>query len=66
MYLIKTKGAGEIADYIQLRDDNFALITYLQENKIDLILRRLSLEKYIEAVKNSVENLEVGIVKKIE
>jgi len=65
MYLIKTKGAGEISDYIQVRDDNFCLITYILPHKIGLILKRLDLEKHLETVKNFIKNSNYGEITKI-
>lgn len=35
MYLIKTQGTAKIPDYVQVRDDNFALLEHIILNKID-------------------------------
>lgn len=35
MYLIKTQGTAKIPDYVQVRDDNFALLEHVILNKID-------------------------------
>ncbi len=33
MYIFKVKGKEKIPDYIQLRDDNFALIAYFRSDR---------------------------------
>ncbi len=35
MYFIKTKGTAQIPDYVQIRDNNFALIEHITLNKIN-------------------------------
>lgn len=35
MYFIKTKGTAKIPDYVQIRDNNFALIEHITLNKIN-------------------------------
>jgi len=33
MYIIKVKGKAKIPDYIQLRDDNFVLVSYFRADR---------------------------------
>jgi hypothetical protein len=43
MYLLKTKGAGKIPDYIQIRDENYFLIAYFKITKPKTALTRCKL-----------------------
>jgi len=35
MYLIKTRGTAKIPDYVQIRDNNFALLEHITLNNIN-------------------------------
>ncbi len=35
MFLLKTKGTDKIADFLEIRDQNFALIQYIKLSNID-------------------------------
>lgn len=65
MYFIKTKGTGKIPDYIQLRDDDFSLISYFKPDKLELNINKLNIKKDIDALIKIIEKLDYGEVKKI-
>lgn len=64
MYLIKTQGTAKIPDYVQVRDDNFALLEHIILNKIDNFINESEfLNK--EEVKELIANTPFGKIIKI-
>jgi hypothetical protein len=53
MFVIKTKGSDKVPDYIQIRDNNFALVDYVKLSSIEKKLKEIipkSYEKYIKII----------------
>jgi hypothetical protein len=65
MYVLKTEGTDKIPDYIQIRDDSFALITHFKADNISKMLEKIGYKENIDSLTKMIENLEYGILKKI-
>ncbi len=65
MYIIKTKGTGNISDFIQLRNDNFVLISHFKVSRCETALRKLKLNLETEKIKNIIHEIDYGEIKKI-
>lgn len=68
MYIIKVKGKAKIPDYIQLRDENFVLISYF---RADRPIKEKQLEKYglagkEDALAKLILELPFGKLQKLE
>ncbi len=60
MHLMKIKGNGKIPDYIQFRDDNFALLAYFKAKSYLKSLLKENLEEYSDDVLALIEGDEYG------
>lgn len=66
MYFLKTKGTTQIPDFIQVRDDEMALIAHLGINRLKENLQNIFLETEIEKAYNLLNNLDYGILIEIK
>ncbi len=66
MYILKTKGTAKIPDYIQIRDNNFILIDHFKANVTKKTLEKLNYIKNVNKFIEVVNNLQYGVLKKIE
>ncbi len=66
MYLLKTKGTNKIPDYIQLRDDNFALIAHFRIANLKRTLEKLNIASQGKRIELLIEETPFGVLKKIE
>lgn len=65
MYFIKTKGTDKVPDYVQVRDESFALVEHIKLSFLEKKLKEFT-EK---DMKNSVEkifNSDYGTILKID
>jgi hypothetical protein len=60
MYIIKVKGKAKIPDFIQLRDDKFALIGYFRVDRPLKKLERYGLEGKEDQLKLIIDGLAFG------
>ncbi len=65
MYIIKIKGKEKIPDYIQFRDENFALVAYFRADRPFRNLGKHGLEGKEEALKEIIENLPFGKLREL-
>ena len=65
MYILKTKGTGKIPNYIQIRDENFVLISHFKAENYKSALKKNGLIKYSEKISEIMPNLKCGELKKI-
>jgi len=65
MYVLKTEGTDKIPDYIQIRDDSFALLTHFKSDNIKKGLKKLGVEDDIDKIMETIEKLEYGKLQKI-
>ena len=66
MYIIKVKGKAKIPDYIQLRDEGFALIAYFRADRPLIKLEKYGLEGKEEAMRELIDRLPFGKLQKLE
>ena len=66
MYIIKVKGKAKIPNYIQLRDDNFVLIAYFRADSPLVKMEKFGLEGKEQEMKNLIEELPFGKLRKLE
>ena len=60
MHIMKVKGNGKIPNYIQLRDDNFALLAYFKASSFEKSLIKEDLEPYIKDVAEIIKDMNFG------
>ncbi|PWJ43800.1 fructose-6-phosphate aldolase [Sediminitomix flava] len=66
MYIIKVKGKAKIPDYVQFRDDNFALVAYFRADRPLKKLEKYGLEGKEEALQELIVSLPFGKIQKLE
>ena len=66
MHIMKIKGNGKIPDYIQIRDDNFALISYFKANNYENSLNSENLAEYKDDIAELIDNMNFGELYYIE
>ena len=66
MYVIKVKGKEKIPDYIQLRDENFALIAYFRADRPLRNLDKYGLQDNEERFREILEKLPFGKLKELK
>lgn len=60
MYIIKVKGKAKIPDYIQLRDENFVLVSYFRADRPAKNLEKFGLEGKEDELAAIIEKLPFG------
>ncbi len=60
MYIIKVKGKAKIPDYIQFRDENFALIAYFRADRPLQKLEKYGLQDKETELQQLIEALPFG------
>ena len=66
MYIIKVKGVAKIPDYVQLRDDKFALLAYFRVDRPEKSLDKVGLHDKTEQIMELVKDLPFGQILKLE
>ena len=66
MYIIKIRGKVKIPDYIQIRDDQFTLLAYFRADRPEDALKKIGLENKTKEVKQIIEELPFGKIRKLE
>ncbi len=66
MYIIKVKGKAKIPDYIQLRDDNFVLVSYFRADRPIKSMEKYGLGGKEEALQIIIDELPFGQLQKLE
>lgn len=66
MYIIKIHGKVKIPDYIQIRDDQFTLLSYFRADRPEDALRKIGLEDKESAIKKIIAELPYGKIRKLE
>jgi len=65
MYIIKIQGTSKIADYIQIRDDEFTLVAYFKANRPGKVLEECRLRLSVEELMAVIQMLDYGVIKEI-
>jgi len=66
MYIIKVKGKAKIPDYIQIRDQNFALVAYFRTDRPLKRMERYGLDGKDSELKYLIDSLPFGKLQKLE
>ncbi len=66
MYIIKIKGKVKIPDYVQIRDDKFALLAYFRADRPENALMKCGLGKSEVEIKKVIAELPYGKILKLE
>jgi len=66
MLFLQTKGTGQIPDFIQVRDENFALIGHFKVDRIKENVSKYYFDDNIETIIKNLENLEYGVLLEIK
>ena len=65
MFIIKVKGKAKIPDYIQIRDENFVLVSYFRADRPFKKLEKLGLEGKEAELQKLIEMLPFGKLQKL-
>lgn len=65
MYVLKTGGAAQIPDYIQIRDDNFSIMTHFKLRNLETGLKKSGITENLNELIEMIKKLPVGKVYKI-
>jgi hypothetical protein len=68
MYIIKVKGKAKIPDYIQIRDENFVLVSYFRADRPIPVknLKKYGMDRKEEELQKVIETLPFGKLQKLE
>ncbi|MFO7940059.1 MAG: hypothetical protein R6U66_09955 [Bacteroidales bacterium] len=66
MYILKTKGTNKIPDFIQIRDEGFALMGHIHVKQLAAGLDKLVSKKVPDTFIKELESLPYGVIKKLE
>lgn len=66
MYILKTKGTSKIPDYIQVRDENFILISHFKVNHPENFIKENKQVKNKKSFVDLIKEMPYGILKKID
>lgn len=66
MYIIKVKGKAKIPDYIQIRDQDFALVAYFRTDRPLKRMDKFGLEGKDDELKDLIQSLPFGKLQKLE
>ena len=65
MYVLKTEGTDKIPDYIQIRDDSFALLTHFKSDSMKKSLQKFGITGNLDEIILTIKKLEYGKLQKI-
>ena len=65
MYFIKTKGTNKVPDFVQIRDENYALIEQIKISSLEKDIKKI-FNKNINYIFNLIKNAEYEKLTKIE
>jgi hypothetical protein len=66
MYFLKTKGTQQIPDFIQVRDNEMALIAHFKVERLKENIHNFKIETNAEIVLEMIEKLEYGTLLEIK
>lgn len=66
MYILKTRGTEIIPDYIQIRDNKFALVAHFKAKIAEKELEKTDLKVRKEEIKDLIEKMPYGVLQKID
>ena len=66
MYILKIKPISGKSDYVQIRDDNFTLISYFRFENLHRALVKANLSGFEETIKKVIEKAKYGTMERLE
>ncbi len=66
MYILKVKGKAKIPDYIQLRDNQFTLLSYFRVDRPDRGIIQAGLEEKKDEIIKLIKKIPFGKVYKLD
>ena len=66
MYLLKIKGINQKSDYIQIRDDNFTLISYFRFSNLHRALVNAKLLLHEEKIREIIIKADYGKIQDLK
>lgn len=66
IYVLRTNGTGHIPDYLQVRDENFVLLTHSRADKPLAAIEAAGLIDFTDSLLPILETLDFGTITKIE
>ncbi|CAN5520325.1 hypothetical protein BH11BAC2_BH11BAC2_21260 [soil metagenome] len=66
IYLLKVKGKAKIPDYVQLRDEQFALLAYFRLDRPEKALVKAGFSAHETTIMNHLVKIAFGKVEKLE
>lgn len=65
MYILKIKGIAKIPDYVQIRDEDFALKAYFRVDRPERTLQKIGLAEYEEEIIKLIHELPFGKIQEL-
>jgi hypothetical protein len=65
IYLIKTKGTSIIPEFVQMRDNNFVLVSHFRVDKADNAIEKSGLGKHKDRIIEIIKELSFGVLYKV-
>lgn len=65
-YLLKIEGKAKIPDYVQLRDEQFTLLSYFRLDRPEKALTKAGLAEFEQKILEVLAEIPFGKVQKIE
>ncbi|MBL0053895.1 MAG: fructose-6-phosphate aldolase [Bacteroidetes bacterium] len=65
MYILKIKGIAKIPDYVQLRDEDFALKAYFRVDRPEKTLHKLGLGEFEAEIIALIQELPFGKIQEL-
>ena len=66
MYILKVKGKAKIPDYIQLRDEEFTLLSYFRVDRPEKGIIQAGLEENKDEIIKLIDTLPFGKLHKLD
>lgn len=66
IYLLKVKGKAKIPDYVQLRDEQFALLAYFRLDRPEKALVKVGLADHESTIMERLALIAFGKIEKLE
>ena len=65
-YFLKTKGTDKIADYVQIRDNDYTLLAHFAAKNAEKGLKKVQIPELPENFHEQINQMPFGMVKEFE
>ncbi|MEN9445444.1 MAG: hypothetical protein RIS47_2335 [Bacteroidota bacterium] len=65
-FLLRTKGTSRIPDFLQIRDENFVLLSHTRADKAESAIEEAGLSVSKVVLMDQISTLNYGVMKQIE